>query len=181
MFRESVCALPAAVAVLAAAGSQAATPAAIFHGTVVNQDGRSSGLTAPNGPSQTALIQDTLQAAAAAAADVAAVAVHGTGTPLGDPIEVGALGAALKMADGSHRVALQSVKACFGHTEGAAGMTGTLHHLAGSPSSSGAIRCTHRHLAAPWAFIAAIMRMRCLRPQNIGDYSINAIVQQCVH
>ena len=67
------------------------------------------------------------------------VAVHGTGTPLGDPIEVGALGQALgddgrKQQPGGrstaeekgHRVALASVKSCYGHTEGAAGLTGAL-------------------------------------------------------
>ena len=72
-------------------------------------------------------------------AELGLVAVHGTGTPLGDPIEVGALGQALggsgrkQQAGGSgsteekgHRVALASVKSCYGHTEGAAGLTGAL-------------------------------------------------------
>lgn len=54
--------------------------------------------------------------------DVSFVAVHGTGTPLGDPIEVGALGQALANSQGS--AILGSVKACYGHTEGAAGLTG---------------------------------------------------------
>ena len=52
----------------------------------MNQDGRSSSLTAPNGPSQQLLLRRALQAADLAATDVAYVAVHGTGTPLGDPI-----------------------------------------------------------------------------------------------
>ena len=72
-------------------------------------------------------------------AELGLVAVHGTGTPLGDPIEVGALGQALggggrkQQAGGrsgaeekGHRVALGSVKSCYGHTEGAAGLTGAL-------------------------------------------------------
>ncbi len=53
------------------------------------------------------------------------VALHGTGTPLGDPIEVSALGQALN-ARGRARsqVAIAAVKSCYGHTEGAAGLTG---------------------------------------------------------
>ncbi len=68
--------------------------------------------------------------AAAASAGVArdelgAVSIHGTGTPLGDPIEVGALGQALKRAsDNSGTVLMLSNKACFGHTEGTAGLSG---------------------------------------------------------
>ena len=55
-------------------------------GSAVGQDGRSSSLTAPNGPAQQLLIATTLAAARHPAADVALLAVHGTGTPLGDPI-----------------------------------------------------------------------------------------------
>ena len=59
------------------------------------QDGRSSGLTAPNGPSQAALLRSALHNAGATAPDIATVSIHGTGTPLGDPIEIGALGQGL--------------------------------------------------------------------------------------
>ncbi len=52
------------------------------------QDGRSSSLTAPNGPSQQAVIRGALADAELAAADVVGLEMHGTGTPLGDPIEV---------------------------------------------------------------------------------------------
>lgn len=57
------------------------------------------------------------------------VALHGTGTPLGDPIEMGALGQALaasKNALTASRLAIGSVKSCYGHSEGAAGLTGTI-------------------------------------------------------
>jgi hypothetical protein len=59
------------------------------------QDGRSSGLTAPNGPSQAALLRTALASATSGPTRVALVSIHGTGTPLGDPIEVGALGQGL--------------------------------------------------------------------------------------
>jgi len=64
----------------------------------------------------------------AARADVTAVSVHGTGTPLGDPIEVGALGQGLQASSTvSNNVLMLSNKACFGHTEGAAGLSGEQH------------------------------------------------------
>ncbi len=115
-----------AVTVLARASEGHSRRFAVLLGSAINQDGRSSGLTAPNGPSQTSLIREVISAAEVSAAAVAFVAVHGTGTPLGDPIEVSALGAALAGARGepARPAAMGSVKACYGHTEGAAGVTG---------------------------------------------------------
>jgi acyl transferase domain-containing protein len=56
------------------------------------------------------------------------ISVHGTGTPLGDPIEVGALSQAIAagpiMPNTNSTVSLLSSKACYGHTEGTAGITG---------------------------------------------------------
>ena len=85
---------------------------AIIRATAVNQDGKSSSLTAPNGPSQQALISSCLATAGEPASAVACVAVHGTGTPLGDPIEVGALAGALagKHAERTLPLNLASVK-----------------------------------------------------------------------
>lgn len=69
-----------------------------------------------------------LAAADKLGADVTAVSVHGTGTPLGDPIEVGALGQGLQASSTvSNNVLMLSNKACFGHTEGAAGLSGEQH------------------------------------------------------
>lgn len=112
-----------------ASGMAQYNPPAIILGSAVNQDGRSSGLTAPNGPSQTALISDVLLASEIAKERLQFAAVHGTGTPLGDPIEVSALGAAWgsKQRAPSRQMpvgVMGSVKSVYGHTEGAAGMTG---------------------------------------------------------
>ncbi|EWM20016.1 polyketide synthase [Nannochloropsis gaditana] len=67
---------------------------AVVRGSGVNQDGRSASLTAPNGPSQEEVILTALQEAQVSPLDVEYVETHGTGTALGDPIEVGALKAA---------------------------------------------------------------------------------------
>ena len=63
--------------------------------TSTNQDGRSSTLTAPNGPAQQDVIKRALAQAKVPGAQLNYVECHGTGTPLGDPIEVGALKAVL--------------------------------------------------------------------------------------
>ncbi len=112
-------------AILLVPGSAGPLPGilAVVRGSAINQDGRSSSLTAPNGPSQTALIKACLAASRLQPQQLKLVSVHGTGTQLGDPIEVGAIGQALAQgrAPGLHHVALVSNKSCFGHTEGAAG------------------------------------------------------------
>lgn len=115
-----------ALAVIMPLGTSAQSQAyhAAILGSAVNQDGRSSSLTAPNGPSQTALIQTALHVRQTRPEAVDAIAVHGTGTPLGDPIEVGALGTALaSRTQGSTPpvLALLSNKSCYGHTESSAG------------------------------------------------------------
>ena len=100
---------------------------AVIRGSAVNQDGRSSGLTAPNGPSQEAVIRASLASANIAPEAIDYVETHGTGTSLGDPIEFGALGAAL-CTDRSPETPLRigSVKANLGHLEAAAGMAGLI-------------------------------------------------------
>jgi acyl transferase domain-containing protein len=96
-------------------------------GSAINQGGRSSGLTAPNGPAQTQLLNEVIAVAGSNISSVGYVAIHGTGTPLGDPIEVNALGQALMKKGGQNvDVAIGSIKSCFGHTEGAAGLTGAI-------------------------------------------------------
>ena len=65
---------------------------AVIRGTAVNQDGPSSALTAPNGPAQEDVIRTALARAGLKPRDVGYIEAHGTGTQLGDPLEVQALG-----------------------------------------------------------------------------------------
>ena len=100
---------------------------AVIRGSAVNQDGRSQGLAAPNGPAQEAVIRQALAQAGVSPASIGYVETHGTGTPLGDPIEVQALGAVLgegRAAEDPLRIG--SVKTNIGHTESAAGVAGLI-------------------------------------------------------
>ncbi|MCF6525323.1 type I polyketide synthase [Streptomyces sp. JJ36] len=96
---------------------------AVIRGSAVNHDGPSAGLTVPNGPSQQQLIRSALADADASPLDISYLEAHGTGTPLGDPIEVGAFGAVLTEGRPAHSPLLTgSVKTGIGHLEAAAGV-----------------------------------------------------------
>ena len=95
-----------------------------------NQDGRSNGITAPNAVSQTELIRDTYEKFGIDPSWITYVETHGTGTKLGDPIEVAALTDAFGLSgDAAGSCALGSVKSNVGHTFAAAGMTGLMKIL----------------------------------------------------
>ena len=98
---------------------------ALVRGTAVNQDGASQGLTVPSASSQEAVIRKALAAAGLQPQEVSYVEAHGSGTPVGDPVE----GSALQAVYGAERSApwtVGSVKTNIGHLEAAAGIAGVI-------------------------------------------------------
>ena len=98
---------------------------AVIRGSAVNQDGSSSGLTAPNQRAQQAVIEAALAQAQVAPREICYLEAHGTGTSLGDPIEV--MAAAHVLGTGRPPDApllIGSAKSAIGHLEAAAGIAG---------------------------------------------------------
>ncbi len=98
---------------------------AIIKGSGTNQDGLSAGLTAPYGPAQEKLIKEVWKRSKINAADIDFIETHGTGTALGDPIEITALGNVIS-SNRETPIYLGAVKTAIGHLEAAAGIAGLI-------------------------------------------------------
>lgn len=99
---------------------------AVIRATAVNHDGHTNGLTAPSSTSQALLIRRVYEAAGVPPETIGYIEAHGTGTALGDPIEVEALTQAFSSVERSQFCALGSAKSNIGHLEPAAGAAGLL-------------------------------------------------------
>ncbi|MBF6194195.1 type I polyketide synthase [Nocardia sp. CDC186] len=98
---------------------------AVIKGSAVNSDGRSNGITAPNRWAQQQVIGEACERAGVRPEQVDFLEAHGTGTVLGDMIEVKALGH-LHGRNRSRPCGIGSIKGNLGHTEGAAGVAGLI-------------------------------------------------------
>jgi acyl transferase domain-containing protein len=100
---------------------------AVLRGSSMNSDGRSAGLTAPNPLAQKDMLRQAFADARVRAADIGYVETHGTGTALGDPIEIEALTEVFGEPEpDSSGCVLGAVKTNIGHLEAAAGIAGLI-------------------------------------------------------
>ena len=100
---------------------------AVIRGTAVNHDGKTTVLTAPSGLAQQAVLYAALSNAMLQPGDISYIETHGTGTALGDPIEIEAIRSVYGQPDaGLPSCVLGAVKTNLGHLEAAAGMAGII-------------------------------------------------------
>ncbi len=98
---------------------------AVIKGSAINQDGRSMGITAPNALAQAEVIENAWRNAGVDPETITYIEAHGTGTRLGDPVEIDGITRAFrKFTDRKQFCAVGSVKTNLGHLDSAAGMAG---------------------------------------------------------
>jgi len=99
----------------------------VIVGSAVNQDGQTNGITVPSGEAQKVAIKKACAQAAIDPLEVQYVEMHGTGTPVGDPIEANVLGEVYASErDKENPCIIASVKTNIGHTESVAGVAGMI-------------------------------------------------------
>ena len=171
---------------------------AVIKGSAVNNDGSSkAGYTAPSEDGQAKVVAEALAVSGVAPRQIQYVEMHGTGTPLGDPIEVAALARAFRsrasgpLAPGT--CAIGAVKSNFGHLESAAGAAGliktvlALKHRQIPPSlhftrPNPAIDFTHTPFyvntrLSEWE-AASTPRRACVSSFGIGGTNAHIVIEQ---
>ena len=99
---------------------------AVIRGGAINHDGASNGIMAPSGEAQKRVLREAYNNAGILPGDVQYIEAHGTGTPLGDPIEMSALAGTLAEGRNGMPLMLGSHKTNVGHMEAAAGVAGII-------------------------------------------------------
>jgi acyl transferase domain-containing protein/acyl carrier protein/short-subunit dehydrogenase involved in D-alanine esterification of teichoic acids len=112
---------------------------AVLRGSAMNNDGRTIGLTTPNIDAQRDVLRTAYRDADVDPATVGLIEAHGTGTSIGDPIEVRALAEILGSDSRSADCVLGTVKTNLGHLHSAAGIVGLLK----------AVLCLHHQVRVP--------------------------------
>lgn len=97
----------------------------VIKGSAINHGGKTNGFTVPNPKAQANVIKKALDNAGVSARDISYIEAHGTGTSLGDPIEIAGLIKAFKLFTKEEQFcAIGSVKSNIGHCESASGVAG---------------------------------------------------------
>src|SRR3989339_1069484 len=100
---------------------------AVIKGSAINQDGAGVGLSAPNAAAQTEVIEAAWQDAGGDPKTISYIEAHGTGTKLGDPIEIEGITKAFKKYTAETNFChIGSVKSNLGHTVEASGLVGLI-------------------------------------------------------
>ena len=95
----------------------------VIRGSAVNQNGAGFSMISPNGAAQQTVMRDALDRSGLAPSDIDYLEAHGTGTPLGDSIEVNAVASVYgRDREADHPLIMGSVKTNMGHLEAASGM-----------------------------------------------------------
>ena len=146
-------------------------------GTSSQQDGRSASLTAPSGQAQQGLLRAALASAALHPAALVLHEAHGTGTALGDPIEVRSFAAvALGSQARSEALVLMGVKSSSGHAEATAGLVGILR-LGSSLDRGGATNAQLRMLNL---HVRGALHGDCTLPTQLAEPSFGVAINECV-
>ncbi|MCD4503427.1 SDR family NAD(P)-dependent oxidoreductase [Chromobacterium piscinae] len=101
----------------------------VIKGIAVAHGGKSTSLTAPRASSQAAVVDDAIKKSGIPPETITYIEAHGTGTPLGDPIEIEALKIAYAEVKTDNNCAIGAVKTNIGHLESAAGVAGLIKIL----------------------------------------------------
>lgn len=100
---------------------------ALIKASSIMQDGERAGLTVPSADAQELVIRDALDKASLSPADIDVIEAHGTGTPVGDPVEADALCRVFgNQRNGAPPLVVASVKTNIGHLEPASGVAGLI-------------------------------------------------------
>lgn len=168
---------------------------AVIRGWGVNQDGKTNGITAPNPDSQARLERQVYRDFGIDPNQIGLLEAHGTGTKLGDPIEIAGLKAAFsELSDREQFCALGSVKSNIGHALMAAGVAGTIKAVqslvrAKLPPS---IHCQqlNEHIqlegspfylnaaAADWTVDAGLKRMAAVSSFGLSGTNAHLVVEE---
>ena len=145
---------------------------AVVRGTAVNHGGQAAGLTVPNPQRQAALLQAAWRDARIAPQDLSYLEAHGTGTSLGDPVEVegmqSAFAATLPVGQAA-RCGIGSIKSNLGHLESAAGLAGVLKVVAAMARRRLPASLHVRHLNTRMSFEGSPLHVQVAAEPWLGD------------